>query len=105
MGYELAGSLGEAASTPQVDTAWFDGGTIDRHRDEGKYAEHYQRFHIVLASEDGNVFQCGNQLQWMRPATAWWFDHRQEHDVTNGSNASRVHLIVDLVSPSFVAGK
>lgn len=75
------------------------GGSIDRHADEGKYAEHYQRFHIVLASEDGNVFQCGDALQWMQPATAWWFNHRLEHDVTNGSDSPRTHLIVDLVTP------
>lgn len=81
------------------------GGVIDPHVDEGKYAEHYQRFHIVLQSEEGNVFQCGSRIQWMEAGTAWWFNHRLEHDVVNASTASRVHLIIDLVAPSFVAAQ
>lgn len=77
-------------------------GQILPHVDEGKYAEHFQRFHIVLSSEEGNVFQCGHQLQWMEAGTAWWFNHRVEHDVVNASPSPRVHLIVDLVTPQFV---
>lgn len=74
------------------------GGEVDKHWDEGPYAAHYQRFHIVLTSEPGNVFHAGDEAVYMQPGQAWWFDHRAEHRVENRSQAPRVHLIVDAVS-------
>lgn len=72
------------------------GGRIDRHADEGAYAEHYDRFHFVLTSEAGNVFECDGQEVSMQPGEVWWFDHRKPHQVYNGSQADRIHLIVDV---------
>lgn len=105
----LAGMLAQQLDASKVGRVMVvrlkAGGAIDPHVDEGAYAEHYSRFHIVLSSEEGNVFQCGGRLQWMEPGTAWWFNHRVEHDVTNASASPRVHLIVDLVTPRFVVGQ
>jgi hypothetical protein len=81
------------------------GGHIAPHVDEGKYAEHYERFHFVLDSDEGNVFQCADRIEWMKPGTAWWFDHRVEHSVTNASARDRIHLIVDLVTPQFAPAR
>jgi hypothetical protein len=70
-------------------------GHITKHADEGAYAEHYERFHVVLASEDGNRFANGIAQVCMRPGTLWSFEHRKEHEVWNGSNAPRIHIIID----------
>ena len=71
------------------------GGHIDRHFDEGAYAAHYQRFHLVLQSDVGNTFTCGTETIHMKPGELWQFDHRTEHEVRNASASPRVHLIID----------
>ena len=70
---------------------------IDRHRDEGAYAEHFDRFHLPLVSEPGNVFTCGDETIHMAPGELWQFNHRIEHEVANNSSAPRIHLIIDAV--------
>lgn len=73
-------------------------GVISTHVDEGAYADHYDRFHIVLRG-GYSPFQCGNEIVSMQTGEAWWFDHRQEHSVVNNDAVERVHLIVDAVAP------
>lgn len=80
------------------------GGQITPHIDEGGYADHYDRFHICLQSDQGNVFSCGDDVLeplHMRPGEAWWFNHKQSHACSNLSERPRIHLIVDLVAPKF----
>lgn len=71
------------------------GGHILRHSDQGAYAEHYARFHLVLSSEEGNEFENAGETIHMRPGELWQFSHRQEHEVFNRSPAPRIHLIID----------
>ena len=71
------------------------GGVIDAHTDEGAYAEHFQRFHLALQSDDGNEFFVGGESFQARPGELWWFDHRKDHEVINDSARDRLHLIVD----------
>jgi len=71
------------------------GGAIDAHIDEGAYAAHYERFHLVLTSKPGNVFQCGREAIHMQPGELWQFDHRQLHSVQNASDEDRIHIIID----------
>lgn len=71
------------------------GGHIDRHFDDGAYAAHYERFHLVLQSDIGNIFANGDEAIHMRPGTLWQFNHRVEHEVTNASARPRIHLIID----------
>ncbi len=79
------------------------GGEIAPHRDEGLYAKTFSRFHICLSG--ASRFRCGeNSETWwamVQPGSAWWFNHRETHAVTNIGGAPRVHLIVDAVSPLF----
>lgn len=77
------------------------GGAITPHADGGAYAAHYSRFHIVISSDHGNRFTCGDETVDMEPGEAWWFDHRKVHFVVNNSNTPRVHLIIDVVSPHY----
>lgn len=74
------------------------GGHIDRHFDDGAYADHYDRFHLVLQSDEGNTFTCGDETIHMKPGELWKFDHRSEHEVHNGSDRPRIHLIIDAVT-------
>jgi hypothetical protein len=71
------------------------GGHIDRHFDDGAYAAHYQRFHLVLQSDEGNSFTNGDESIHMKPGELWQFNHRIEHEVTNASARPRIHLIID----------
>lgn len=78
-------------------------GEITPHIDEGAYADYYDRFHIALASEPGNAFTVGAETVHMAPGSAWWFNHKREHTVRNGSAVPRLHLIVDAVAPTYRA--
>lgn len=71
------------------------GGSIDEHCDEGAYAAHYERFHLVLTSKPGNVFHCGRESIHMKPGELWQFDHHQLHSVENASDEDRIHIIID----------
>lgn len=59
-------------------------------------AFHYERYHIVLQSQPGCVFKCGDEAVFMATGEAWWFDNTQEHEVINNSGAERIHLIIDI---------
>lgn len=77
------------------------GGKILPHADEGAYADHYERFHIVLESEEGNIFNCGNESERMRPGELWCFNHKTKHEAWNHSANPRIHLIIDAVAPKY----
>lgn len=72
------------------------GGRIFPHADSPWHAQYWDRYHIVIQSEPGNVFRCGDESLWMRPGEIWWFQNAIEHEVTNNSADDRIHLIVDL---------
>lgn len=74
------------------------GGVIDPHEDQGRYAKNYQRYHLVLTSDEGNVFECDGEQVHMAPGELWWFNHRGLHTVRNDSDTPRIHLIIDTVA-------
>lgn len=73
------------------------GGLIDPHVDEGSYAEHFERFHIPLITDEFCRFTCDGEDVYMAPGELWWFDHRKLHSVRNFGTKPRVHLIFDAV--------
>lgn len=77
------------------------GGTITPHIDEGAYADHYERFHLSLQSEPGNAFYAGDEGTHMLPGELWWFNHKELHSVVNFSSTPRLHLIADIVAPTY----
>lgn len=87
-------------------TALRPGGMIRPHVDEGAYADHYERFHVPLDSDEGSTFlvepkpgmPCGAA---MRPGQLWWFNHKLTHLAYNSGKAFRIHLIVDAVAPRY----
>lgn len=91
----LADKLGTQEVGRVIITRLKPGGGIAPHIDQGLYAQHFKRYHICLQSDPGTTFNCGVESVHMAPGEAWWFDHRKEHSVCNGSNQDRIHLIVD----------
>jgi hypothetical protein len=82
------------------------GGLISAHADEGVYADHYERFHVPLVSEQGNMFfvkhsEDNGEYAEMKPGELWWFNHKKVHAVINESNQHRIHLIVDCLAPKY----
>lgn len=73
------------------------GGQIFPHADSPEHVSYWNnRMHIVLQSEPGNVFKCGDEQVWMRQGEVWWFDHGEVHHVLNNSASERIHLICDI---------
>jgi len=72
------------------------GGRIFPHADSPWHADYWDRYHLVLQSEPGNVFRCGTEQVHMRPGELWWFENAVEHEVTNNSANDRIHMIIDL---------
>lgn len=72
------------------------GGYIDKHYDDGTYSDYYDRFHLVMYSEEGNQFRCGNEIKEFAAGELWMFNHKIEHEVVNLSGSSRIHMILDV---------
>ena len=72
-------------------------GHVTKHNDQGKYADHYQRFHLVLKSNQHCFQTCGNELQRFEVGDVWWFDHKKLHTAHNVGDSSRIHIIFDAV--------
>ena len=79
----------------------FPRGRILPHSDEGKYADCFERFHLVLKSDIGNSFVCGDEEVQMRPGELWWFNHKLIHSAFNNSRSTRLHLIIDAIAPLY----
>lgn len=72
------------------------GGYIDTHYDDGAYADYYDRFHLVMFSKPGNQFRCVSEIKEFKEGELWMFNHKQEHEVINLSEDSRIHMIIDV---------
>lgn len=72
------------------------GGHITPHIDGGAHAAYYERYHIVLQSQEPCMFRTGDEVVHMAPGECWWFDNSVEHEVLNTSAIDRIHLIIDI---------
>ena len=72
-------------------------GHVTKHNDQGTYADHYQRFHLVLKSNQHCFQTCGNELQRFEVGDVWWFDHKKLHTADNVGDTDRIHIIFDAV--------
>ena len=77
------------------------GGEIERHTDEGPYADKYDRFHVCLSGD--SLFCVEGVPQAMQPGQLFWFNHKLPHWVVNRTESDRIHLIIDLVAPEYRA--
>lgn len=106
----LIDQIGSAANAKRLGRVLLvslkPGGLVDKHIDEGAYADYYERFHLPLSSEEGNLFysewEFGHgEYVHMRPGELWTLNHKKPHWVINSSDKERVHMIVDLVAPDY----
>ncbi len=75
------------------------GGRIAPHADTPVHAEYWDRYHVVLQSSPGVEFRCGLEFAYMPTGSVWWFQNAIEHEVFNGSDSDRIHMIVDIRTP------
>ena len=73
-------------------------GHVTKHNDQGTYADHYQRFHLVVKSNQWCSQTCGNQKQKFEVGEVWWFNHKKVHTADNVGTTDRVHIIFDCVT-------
>jgi len=79
------------------------GGHVSEHIDEGEYADHFSRFHVVIKTNEGCINSTGGEAVHWPVGTAWWFDHKQPHSAGNIGDDDRIHIIIDAVSPFYAA--
>ena len=72
-------------------------GHVTKHNEQGTYADHYQRFHLVLKSNQWCSQTCGDQEQKFEVGEVWWFNHKELHTAHNVGMTDRVHIIFDCV--------
>lgn len=72
------------------------GAHILPHSDIAADLRYYDRYHLVLTSNPGVEFRCGDESVNMAPGEVWWFDNAVEHEVWNRGDSDRVHMIVDV---------
>jgi GNAT superfamily N-acetyltransferase len=80
------------------------GGKIEPHVDEGIYADHFQRFHLVVES-DGTSWATheGAAVHYtsMNEGELWAVPHKMKHSFENNTSKPRIHMIIDAVSKRF----
>jgi hypothetical protein len=73
------------------------GGKVLTHIDEGKYAEHFTRFHLCLTGSPDATMTVGGETMSFQPGEVWSFNHRVEHSACNLGTDARIHIIFDAV--------
>ncbi len=79
------------------------GGHVDEHIDEGVYADHYNRFHLVLKTNGGATLTVGGEERHLKAGEFWWFNHKQPHSADNLGSDDRIHIIFDAEIPALGA--
>jgi len=72
-------------------------GHVTKHNDQGKYADTFSRFHLVLKSNKHCYQTCGDEKQKFEVGDVWWFNHKKDHTAHNVGTTDRVHIIFDCV--------
>lgn len=72
------------------------GGRILPHPDEGPYAEHFTRYHLVIDSHAGNWFDVAGHRVSTEQGDLFTFNHHLVHSAGNDSERDRIHMILDL---------
>ena len=70
---------------------------VQRHIDQGTYADHYERFHIVLRSNQHCFLTSGNWVLNLEVGEVWWFNNKVLHSAENNGESDRWHIIFDAV--------
>ena len=94
---KLIASLFEGKSVGRIVIAKLKAGAhVTPHKDEGKYCEAHDRFHLSIITNEKVFVTCDNQTAHIPKGTIWWFDNKKTHEVKNLGFQDRVHIIVDV---------
>lgn len=72
------------------------GRIITPHKDGGKYAEYYDRYHCILQNFPGSIFRGGKESLVMKNGEIYWFNNLEEHEIKNYSSDDRITMIIDI---------
>ena len=76
-------------------------GHVTKHNDQGTYADHYQRFHLVLKSNQHCFQTCGNEPRGSRWEMSGGLNNKQVHCPQRGiQNVYTLFLIALLLRNS-----
>lgn len=70
---------------------------VPEHVDVGYYWRTHIRIHIPVVTNPQVAFSCGDETVHMQAGECWLFDSFCLHNVRNGGDAKRVHLVLDTV--------
>lgn len=73
------------------------GAIVPEHVDVGYYWRTHIRIHIPVVTNPRVAFSCDKETVHMAPGECWLFDSFCLHDVRNGGDQKRVHLVLDTV--------
>lgn len=73
---------------------------VPEHADINYHWHYRVRLHIPVITRPEVRFTCGGETVHMRAGEAWLFDNWRRHDVVNGSDSPRVHLVADTMGNS-----
>ena len=69
---------------------------IPRHKDAAPHFKLYKRIHVPIITNPKCLFTVGSKTIHMKPGELWEIDNdNQFHDVINGGEEDRVHLLID----------
>jgi hypothetical protein len=71
------------------------GASVPEHADINHHWFYRVRLHIPVTTRPEVAFHCDNERVHMAAGSAWVFDNWRLHQVENGSNAERIHLVAD----------
>jgi Aspartyl/Asparaginyl beta-hydroxylase/SEC-C motif len=78
------------------------GADVPPHVDINYHWYNRVRVHIPITTTEDVLFYCDDRHVHMRAGECWIFNSWMEHTVKNGSDRTRVHLVLDLAgSPRF----
>lgn len=94
--------LGYGSTPAKIVAAYLaPGATIKPHRDSGEYYKYHNRIHIPLITAPEVTMFAGDEPYHMDLGNIYLFQNLRRHSVINGSQAGRIHLIVDVLDPRY----
>jgi hypothetical protein len=71
------------------------GREVTPHIDHGEYYKVRNRYHIVVQSKNGSIFNSGDERATLHEGEMWYMNNKQVHSVKNIGDSPRIHLIFD----------
>lgn len=73
------------------------GKDIPKHQDAGDYLYLVRRHHIAINTDESITFTVGKEVVHMQEGECWEINNSRLHSVNNGSDVTRIHLIIDIM--------